>query len=185
MPQAAAPLTIAVTGAAGFIGRAVVGCARARGHAVIAIVRTAGSELAEWDQGVTPVVADLLQHDDLGRVIAKADVVIHLAAKLDGAPEVQRRNAVDATRSLCAAIATLPVMPRLVLISSIVVYRYDSVSEGNVIDENTPLETHPERRDIYCQNKLRQEEIAREHATIDGFPLTILRPGAVYGQENL
>ncbi len=185
MSHAREPLTIAVTGASGFIGRAVVACARARGHDVIAIVRTAGSQLAEWDEGVTPIVADLLEHDNLGRVIAGADVVVHLAARMEGAAQEQRRNTVDATRELCAAVASQPVIPRLVLISSIAVYGYDTVPEGGVVDEDTPLEAHPERRDVYCQNKLRQEQITTELAARHAIPLTILRPGAVYGQGKM
>ena len=181
----AKPLTIAVTGASGFIGRAVVACARARGHTVLAIVRRAGSEPKEWDEDVTPVVADFLHHDDLGGVIAGADVVVHLAAMMTGDAESQRRNTVDATEALCTAIISQPVIPRLVLISSIAVYGYDKVAQGGIIDEDTPLESHPNKRDVYCRNKLQQEKIASAFAASHGMPLSILRPGAVFGPAKI
>ncbi len=184
MDRAAQPFTIAVTGASGFIGRAVVACARARGHTVLAIIRRAGSEPAEWDAGVTPILADLLQ-GDLNAALAGADVVIHLAAMMTGDAETQARNTVDATQALCQAIISQPVVPRLVLISSIAVYSSDAGAKGGIIDESSPLETAPSRRDVYCQNKLRQEEIAQQAAASHAMPLTILRPGSVFGPDKM
>ncbi len=179
------PLTIVVTGAAGFIGRAVVAAARAQGHTVRALVRRAESALPEWDEGVIPVVADLLSGSDLTDALSGADVVIHLAAKISGDAEDQRKNTVDATEALCAAMVDLPKAPRLVLISSIAVYAHDAVAEHGTIDENAALETKPEARDIYCQIKLAQEDIARRFQTSHALPLTILRPGAVFGPGNV
>lgn len=185
MDHAAQPLRIAVTGASGFIGRAVVACARARGHSVIAIVRRAGSDPDEWDAGVTPIVADLTRDNDLSGALAGADVVIHLAAMMTGDAETQRRNTVDATQALCSAILARPVRPRLVLISSISVYSSDAGAKGGMIDESSPLEASPLERDVYCQNKLQQEEIARGFAASHALPLTILRPGSVFGPGKL
>ncbi len=141
MDRVAQPLTIAVTGASGFIGREVVACAQARGHTVLAIVRRTGSEPAEWGAGVTPIVADLLQDDDLSGVLAGADVVIHLAAMMVGDAQTQKRNTVDATKALCAAIVSQPVIPRLVLISSIAVYSADAGVKNGIVDEDSPLES--------------------------------------------
>ncbi len=185
MGRTGKPLMIAVTGASGFIGRAVVACARARGHSVLAIVRRAGSEPKEWDEGVTVIVADLLCHDDLGGVIAGADIVVHLAAIMTGDIESQRRNTVDTTQALCTAIISQPEIPRLVLISSIAVYGYEKVAPGGIINEDTSLEAAPEKRDVYCRNKLQQEKIASAFAASHGMPLTILRPGAVFGPAKM
>jgi nucleoside-diphosphate-sugar epimerase len=176
-----APQTIVVTGAAGFIGREVVACARARGHHVHAVVRRKDAILSEWDDGVTPVVADLLQQDALAGVLDDADTVVHLAATISGDAARQRRDTVDATNALCEAMTALPSTPRLVLVSSISAYAHDAVAEGGMIDETSALEAVPEKRDIYCQNKLLQEQIASSF----GLPLTILRPGAVYGPNAL
>ena len=178
------PLTIVVTGAAGFIGREVVAIARARGHCVRAVVRRASSVCDDWDDGVTPVIADLLNKDDLVSTLEAADVVIHLAATISGDAEKQRRDTVDATRTLCEAIVAQSVVPRLVLISSISVYAHDAVAENGIIDETAPLETWPETRDIYCQNKLNQEQIALSFHVQHAMPLTVLRPGAVFGNAN-
>jgi nucleoside-diphosphate-sugar epimerase len=176
-----APQTIVVTGAAGFIGREVVACARARGHHVRAVVRRNDAIISEWDDGVMPVVADLLQQDGLASVLGGADTVVHLAATISGDAAQQKRDTVDATNALCEAMTALPTTPRLVLISSVSVYAHDAVAEGGMVDEASTLEAMPERRDIYCQNKLLQEQIA----VCFDMPLTILRPGAVYGPNAL
>ena len=176
-----APQTIVVTGAAGFIGREVVACARARGHHVVAVVRRNAAILSEWDDGVTPVVADLLQQDGLAGVLNDADTIVHLAATISGDAAQQKRDTVDATKALCKAMTAVAPTPRLVLISSVSVYAHDAVAEGGMIGEASALEAKPEKRDIYCQNKLVQEQIA---ASFD-IPLTILRPGAVYGPNAL
>jgi nucleoside-diphosphate-sugar epimerase len=179
------PLTIVVTGAAGFIGREVVSCARARGHLVRAVIRRASAVLPEWDDGVQPIVADILNKGDLADALEGGDIVIHLAAKMTGNAVDQQRDTVDATQALCEAIIAQPVIPRLVLISSISVYAHDAVVENGIIDENSALEATPEKRDIYCLSKLKQEQIARSFHATRAMPLTVLRPGAVFDVKNV
>ena len=50
-----------------------------------------------------------------------------------------------------------------------------------VIDESTPLEPEPGRRDDYAWSKLLQERLLARFA---GPELAIVRPGAVYGPER-
>ncbi len=174
--------TLLITGAAGFIGRAVVAQARARGHAVRALVRRAEAVLPEWDDGVTPVIADLTDRAAMAEAVAGVDAVIHLAATLAGDAQQRYRDTVDATYALCRVMVDLPVPPRLVLISSISVYACDAVPEGGWLDETSRVERVPQMRDIYCRNKLAQEEVVESFKELD---VTILRPGAVYGPGQL
>jgi nucleoside-diphosphate-sugar epimerase len=53
-----------------------------------------------------------------------------------------------------------------------------------VLDEDSPLEADPSRRDAYTRAKLGQEEIARASAA-RGLPLRVLRPAYVYGPGRL
>jgi nucleoside-diphosphate-sugar epimerase len=66
---------------------------------------------------------------------------------------------------------------RLVLVSSLSVLDYASLREGDVVDESSPLELRPERRDDYARAKLLQESAA---SSIDR-ELVIVRPGAIVG----
>jgi nucleoside-diphosphate-sugar epimerase len=179
------PLTIVVTGAAGFIGREVVACARARGHFVRAVIRGTPPTPLEWSDDVETIFADLMNNDALAGALEGADVVVHLAARMSGDAESQQRDTVNATQALCEAIVAQSTIPRIVLISSISVYAHDAVKENGIIDENSPLEATPEKRDGYCLSKLKQEQIARSFHARHAMPLTVLRPGAVYGKGNV
>lgn len=151
-------LSLIVTGAEGFLGRAVVAEARARGHVV---------------RGMTRAEVDLAA-DDLGGLLDGAECVIHLAGALSGDWAVQERDTLTATRRLIAAMQAQPLPPRLVLASSIAVYSADAMG---VVTEATPLEDRPQRRDAYARAKLAQEDLLRD----SGLRHTILRPGAILG----
>jgi nucleoside-diphosphate-sugar epimerase len=71
-----------------------------------------------------------------------------------------------------------------VLVSSFGVYGVANLPRGHVLDEATPMEAQPARRDLYSQAKLRQEKLFREYQTRHGFPLVVLRPGVIYGPRG-
>ena len=150
-------LTLMITGAGGFLGRAVVDEAQARGHEVHALTR----DDLDLSSGVLPALDGV-------------DCVIHLAGSRSGDWSVQARDTVEATRGVIAAMQAQPLPPRLVLASSIVVYSADA---KGVVTEATPLEGRPDRRDAYARAKLAQEEMLRG----SGLRHTILRPGAILG----
>lgn len=174
--------TLLITGAAGFIGRAVVAHARARGHQVRALVRQEVSVLPEWGEGVTPVVADLTDRAALAPALDGVDAVIHLAAAMTGEARQRYRDTVDATYDLCRVMVDQAAPPRLVLVSSISVYAHDAVPENGSLDETAKLEQVPQMRDIYCRNKLAQEDVVASFEELD---VTVLRPGAVYGPGQI
>ncbi|MGR1580878.1 NAD-dependent epimerase/dehydratase family protein [Thalassobius sp. S69A] len=182
------PMTILITGAAGYVGRAAVAAARARGHHVVAVVRLAGVTPDGWDQddGIELVEADLsapssvLALDMLG-----VDAVIHAAASLTGDDAAQARNTLDGTRHLLAAMAQADVPPRLVLVSSVAVYSGADLAPNGIVDETSALERHPDQRDAYCRAKLAQEQLAAETIQVIGGQLRVLRLGAVFGPDRL
>jgi nucleoside-diphosphate-sugar epimerase len=109
------------------------------------------------------------------------DVVYHLAASMKGAPADMFLNTVVASKHLMEAAASARVR-RVVVCSSFSVFGVAGLPRGSVVDENTPLESYPERRDVYAQAKLRQELLCRELAEKHGIELTVLRPGVIYGE---
>lgn len=151
-------LSLVITGAGGFLGRAVARGAQARGHAVRALTR-----------------ADLdLARDDPAPVLEGADCVIHLAGSLSGDWADQARDTLGGTARLISALQGMALPPRVVLASSIAVY--DADADG-VVTEATPLEAAPARRDAYARAKIAQEAMLRD----SGLRHTILRPGAIIG----
>lgn len=163
-----------VTGAAGFIGRAVVAAALGRGHRVVAVTRRAGAAPA----GATAVTADLATAGALAPHLAGADAVIHCAASLGGDEAAQRRDTVAATVAVADAMRAAGVT-RMVLLSSFAVYDIAALAADAVLDEQSPVCGDGADRGPYIDAKLAQEGIVRDAAR--GLDWRILRPGLVFG----
>src|SRR6185295_16085362 len=73
----------------------------------------------------------------------------------------------------------------IVAISSLSVYDYKRIWSFSRLDESSPLESNPRDRDEYAQTKLLQEKLVRETAQQNGWRWTILRPGVIFGKDNL
>ena len=182
------PMTIMITGAAGYVGRACVAEARAGGHHVVAVVRLASVAPDDWtgDDEIEIVEADLSTPDCVPVLnMLGVDAVIHAAASLTGNDAEQERTTLAGTRNLLQAMETADDPPRLVLVSSMSVYSGMGLKPFAVVDETTPLEDKATARDAYCRAKLEQERITAESAMDLGAELRIMRVGAVYGPERL
>ena len=176
-----------MTGATGFLGRYVVAAALERGHQVRALVRPASGAVPEsWRDrsDVELVSADLRRADGLVQSVAGVDAVLHLAAAKTGDLYEQFSGTVIATENLLSAMAAAQVRS-LVLISSFSVYEYLKRRSWSVLDEASPLATKPFERDEYCQTKLVQERIALDHAHDHSCRCIVLRPGVIFGRDNL
>jgi 2-alkyl-3-oxoalkanoate reductase len=180
-------MKLLVTGANGFLGRHVVAEALRRGHAVRAMVRSVkdaarngwvGRPNLEWVQ------ADLRSRRGIAEAVAGCDAVLHLAASKSGDIYAQFAGTVVATENLLAAMTEAKVR-RIVAISSLSVYDYLHMKSGTVLDEESPLDVECVDRDEYAQTKLAQENLVRDHATRHGWDFTVLRPGVIYGKDNL
>jgi nucleoside-diphosphate-sugar epimerase len=176
-------LRLAVTGASGYLGRAVVAEARNRGHSVRALVRDARRAPGGWgqDAGIEPIEGPLERLSP--SALAGVDAVLHLAAALSGDDAAHERNTLAPMRALLQAMAGCAPVPRLVLAGSLSVL--GGMREGDTVTETTPLEAAPEQRDAYARAKLAQEVLARAHAEATGADVAILRIGAIWGPGRL
>ena len=173
-------MKVLVTGAGGFLGRAVVAEAVAAGHEVKAMHRPASlPQAGAVPAGVTVVPGDLRQPGIWRDALGDVDAVIHCAAAASGDIATQLAGTVLATENLLAALRTGP--KRFVHVSSFSVYDFGAPRWPAVLDESTPLERRPLRRDPYTQTKLQQEQMVREFCSAKGISLAVLRPGAIYG----
>lgn len=181
-----------VTGSNGFLGPVVVDRLLARGSSEVRCLVISGSSRGRLDEvaarhpgaNLRVVVGSLESEETCAKLLRGVDVIVHLAAAMKGTPEQIFGSTVVATQHLLEAIRHLPEgtpRPRFVHCSSFSVYGVADLPEGALIDETTPLEPHPDRRDLYAQAKLRQERLVHEYATQHGLAATIARPGVVYG----
>lgn len=173
-----------VTGANGFLGRHVVAALRDRGHAVRAMVRPSADlarlgwggdvEVARGDLCATPI-------DDLRAAFDHVDVLVHLAATMDGGADGRYAATVDGTARLLEAMSETATR-RIVLASSLSVYDWGRVRD--TLDEDAPLESGERllERDGYAVAKVRQEELVRRWVEGHRWELIVLRPGFLWGR---
>ncbi|MDR3632330.1 MAG: NAD(P)-dependent oxidoreductase [Isosphaeraceae bacterium] len=172
-----------VTGANGFLGRHVVAALRRRGHGVRALVRPASRlEGPAWDE-IEIVRADLRAPGDLTPAFDGIDVLVHLAAAVTGGEEAQLSAAVVGTEKLLEAMVPSTTR-RAVLASSFSVYDWSRIR--GTLTEESPIEPAPDlyNRDGYAIAKVWQERVARRIAAEQGWALTVLRPGFIWGPGN-
>lgn len=184
-------MKILITGANGFLGAATVKRLLTRGHKGIRCLVRPGSDHsrldaleAEYPGGIEIFTGTLSRPDDCAKSLDRVDVVYHLAAAVGGAPADMFLNSPVATKNLLEAMLdTMHASGRtikLVHCSSFSVYGVALLPRGAVVDESTPLEPHPERRDVYSHTKHRQEEVVWDYFR-QGIPTAVLRPGVIYG----
>ena len=181
-------MKVLVTGAAGFLGTAVVERLLDHGYTDIrCIVRRGGSipmlgALASRyaDARIEYCIGNLKYQDDANRAVDGVQLIFHLAAGKSGAAADLFMDSVVASRNLLDAVGGQKPM-RIVLISSFGVYGIAELGRGARVTEQTALEQHPEWRDHYSHSKLRQEQLFWEYQRRNGFELVVLRPGVIYG----
>jgi nucleoside-diphosphate-sugar epimerase len=117
------------------------------------------------------------------QVIERTRVVCHLAAGTGQSsfPDAFM-NSVVTTRNLLDACVERGDVRRFVNVSSFAVYTNTGLGSRRILDESSPVETHPERRgDAYCFAKVKQDQLVAEYGTKFDLPYVIVRPGSVYG----
>jgi nucleoside-diphosphate-sugar epimerase len=163
---------ILVTGASGFVGRAVIPALAKDGHAVRAAVRRSTPDF--------PGNIELVQYGDLAGpvdwspLLAGIDVIIHLAGIAHIGPSVgaalyDRVNHL-ATAQLAKA-AALAGVSRFIFISSI------RAQSGPAADHALTERDPPAPTDAYGRSKLAAEQAIRDV----GSSFTIVRPVLIYG----
>ncbi|WP_127903621.1 NAD-dependent epimerase/dehydratase family protein [Solirhodobacter olei] len=186
------PGRILITGAAGFLGRAVVDAARGAGYSVKALVRNKGAEpLWDDDPGVEVCRLDLAAPgaaSTLKTLLVGVTAVVHTAARLRGEEDEHLRDTVRATEALTDALSALPASaprPCLLLAGSFSVYDYAGLADWATLDEQAPTEANPKRRDAYCRAKLMQEAIVVHAARETGLAVEVMRIGFLYGPGHM
>jgi 2-alkyl-3-oxoalkanoate reductase len=172
--------TYLITGATGFVGSHVADAIAARGATVRALVRS-GSDTKHLESLRAELVAgDLTDAAALRKAADGADYVVHCAAKVGdwGPAEEFRAVNVGGLRHLLDAVRGRP-LKRFVHVSSLGVY---AARHHYGTDESEPL---PEAHiDGYTQSKVECEKLALEEYRRHGTPVTILRPGFIYGPRD-
>lgn len=179
-------MKLLVTGAAGFVGRAVVEAAAAE-HEVIAAART--THPAPWIEeiGVRRLQLDLgygpasgPRNTKLQGALRGVDAVIHCAGRVKwGTRAEYARDNPTATEEVLDAARRADVQ-RVVHVGSTAVYGDRSVERGPV-SEDSPLGYRVSRLDRYSQSKIAAEEVVLDAMAAGELEVVSVRPGWIIG----
>jgi predicted dehydrogenase/nucleoside-diphosphate-sugar epimerase len=173
------PAKILVTGANGFLGRALVNRLRSEGKNVRVLVRRPSP--SGNDEGVHAIYGDLGDPAAVERAVAGVDVVYHVGATMRGRGWNDfQAGTVCGTKNVVEACLGHGVK-RLVYVSSLTVLDYATPMNGATVDEEAALEPCPEQRGGYTKSKLESERIVMDAVRDRKLPAVILRPGQIFG----
>lgn len=166
------PRTVVVTGAAGFMGRAVSRRYRSEGWNVRGVDRVA-------DEASGIVSGDIGSEGRWQGDLEGADLVVHTAAIVSNTAarsDAWRVN-VAGTRNVIDAAAAAGVS-RLLHVSSVAVYSHD---RPPIVTEHHPVRPGG---DVYGDTKVAAEEVVWQAHAAGEIAATVVRPSDVYGPES-
>ncbi|ANB17171.1 NAD-dependent epimerase/dehydratase family protein [Dokdonella koreensis] len=174
-----APADALVTGAAGFLGRALVARLRADGQRVRVLVRRPVAAYAA-DAGIEQVIGDLGDPRIVDHAVAGVPVVYHVGAAMRGGLRDFEAGTTWGTRNVVDACLRHGT-GRLVYVSSLSVLDHAGRDPAVPVTETSVFEPTPQRRGAYTQTKLTAEQYVADAIRGRGLPAVILRPGQIFG----
>jgi nucleoside-diphosphate-sugar epimerase len=181
---------VLVTGAAGFVGSRVAATLLRLGFERVRCGVRRSSDLGllraaiprEHANRCEIVEANLVSRDECRQIAADAEIVYHLVAGRGKSFPGCFQGSVITTRNLLDALVEYQRIKRFVNVSSFAVYSGLENRRGALWDEDCPLEDNlEERHDAYVYAKLKQDELVQQYHERFGVPVTIVRPGIVFG----
>jgi nucleoside-diphosphate-sugar epimerase len=170
---------ILVTGANGFLGRALVNRLRAEtGEPLRLLVRRPPASPPPEDLQL--VYGDLGNPAVVDHAMEGIEIVFHVGAAMKGGNFEYQSGTIWATRNVIDACERHGVR-RLVYVSSLSVLDHAGHRSGVVVNEYAPYEPFPEQRGLYTQTKLEAEKMVRDAVAAQRIRAVILRPGQIYG----
>lgn len=173
-------MTVLVTGAAGFIGSAVVRALLSKGAAVRTLVRSSSDPGNLADLPVERFFGDLRDRRSLDRAAKGCEAVFHVAADYRlwvPQPKEMFSSNVDGTRNVMEAAGEAGVA-RIVYTSSVATLGLPRAAEA--ADEDTPA-TEGDMIGPYKQSKFAAEALVRAMIAGRGLPAVIVHPSTPIG----
>ena len=168
-----------ITGATGFVGSHIAQRLKTHGDEVIALVRKTSDTGFLTGIGVKLAYGDINDIASIKRAMSGVDIVYHSAALADEwiSPQVARRVNVEGTKNLldCALEAKVK---RFVFISSLAVL---GMRDHHGTGADAP---YHKTGDSYIDTKIDSEQLVMDYYNKYGLPVTVVRPGFVFGPRD-
>ena len=177
--QMLAPAALLVTGAGGFLGKALVNRLMNTGETIRVQVRR---RVPEWEKNprLQMVCGDLGDPEFVDHAVNGVEKVFHLGAAMKGGPADFERGTAWGTRNVIESCLRHNVS-RLIYVSSLSVLDHGGHNPSSPVLESSPYEPHAARRGLYTQTKLQAERLVLDAVRDRNLPAVILRPGQIFG----
>lgn len=181
---------VLVTGAAGFVGSRVVTSLLLLGFEKVYCGVRRSSDLALLRSSIPKgyasrckiIEANLLSPEECRQLTNGVELVYHLVAGRGKSFPSCFQGSVITTRNLLDSLLEHRQLKRFVNVSSFAVYSMFKSKRDTVWNEACPLEDNlDERYDAYVYGKLKQDELVQHYQEQLGIPVSIVRPGIVFG----
>jgi len=172
---------VLVTGADGFLGRNLVKHLLSLERHVKVLTRRINPDYLNHPN-LEVIYGDIRDKALVRRAVAGVDRVFHLAGKVTnrGAWQDFHDVNIEATRNLLDASRAAGVN-RFIYVSSVVVYGFHKRNGSNVIHESDGYGDDMGRYHYYAKSKMQADRLALDYHAQYGFPVTVIRPGIIYG----
>jgi len=177
--QPLAPTPVLVTGAGGFLGRALVKRLVNSGETVRVQVRR---NMPEWENNprIQAVCGDLGDPELVDHAVAGVKAVFHVGAAMKGGAADFERGTIWGTRNVIGSCLHHNVT-RLIYVSSLSVLDHAGHNPEEPVHESSPYEPDADRRGLYTRTKLQAEQMVLDAVRDRKLPAVILRPGQIFG----
>jgi len=174
-------MRVAITGASGFLGGALAKAYRDSGDDVVALVRSTSNTSILEEMGVEVIRGELTEPANFLGLLERAELAIHCAAMaIDFGPwETFQAINVDSVINFMEACVTQKCR-RAIYISSVAVYGNGRHHRGT--DEDAPYEDII--IDNYTKSKIYAERAVFDYYQNKKVPVTIIRPGYIWGNGD-
>ena len=183
VPAAPRSKWVAVTGGTGYLGSRVVAELRSRSYGVRLLQRWQSHGVVPAGEDIEIVYGDARNLEDVRRLVAGTEAVIHMAAGMNGSREFVVESCAEAARNVVQVTRELGIR-RNIYLSSMAVYDYRGLKRRDCLSANTALEATPEQRSAYGMGKTLAERIVAEEIARNQSPWMILRPSQIFGETG-
>lgn len=147
-----------------------------QGHSVFGLRRSPSADTLMKSAGITPLLGDITQPEELARLPADYDWVVHCVSSSGGGVEDYLQVYLQGTRNLVQWLAAAPPK-KFVYTSSTSVY---GQNDGSLVKENSSTNPAVETGKVLVETEQVLLAAARERK----FPAVILRLAGIYGPDR-